>query len=403
MAVFEYRALNAQGKHKKGVIEADSERQVRQLLREQGLSPLSLQAVAAAKKSTSSGLFVKVLSIADLALFTRELHTLLEASTPLNQALKALAEQAQSRHMQRFISSLSDRVSGGYGFAQSLQMAPFKVAKDYIAIVQAGEESGHLTAVLSRLADAIEQREQLNKKLKTALIYPSLMVVVAVAIVFFLMIYVVPKVVTVFDSMQQTLPPLTQGLLSMSAFMQAYWPLILGAVALIWLGFKLAMRYPAPRFKWHQLLLRLPGIKGFLVYSATASWARTFGVLLASGVTVREALLISSEVMTLDPLRKKVDEMVLEVREGKSVHRAMVGAGFFPPLLLNLVQTGEGKGQLHTMLLNGARHYEQSVENSATTLMSLLEPILIIVMGAVVLTIVMAIMMPIFEMNQMVS
>lgn len=404
MASFEYRALNAQGKTVKGVLDGESERHLRQLLREKGLVALEINALSkAAKDATGRSFLQKSLAVSDLSLFTRELYTLLEASTPLNQALKALSEQAEKRAVLRFISVLHQSVSEGYGLAQSLNRCGYQVPKDYIAIIQAGEESGHLTAVMSRLADNLEQRDHLNKKLKTAMIYPILMIVVAVAIVFFLMVYVVPKVVTVFDNMKQELPPLTQGMLATSDFIQVYWWAIVVAVFGIWLAFKIMLKIPKTRFRLHSILMRLPGIRRFIIYSTVSRWARTLGILVDSGVAVREALSISAEVMTLDPMRQAVDEMVEKIRQGKSVHVAMRSAGFFPPLLLNLVQTGEGKGQLHTMLIKGAQHYEFAVEQSASTLVSLLEPLLIIIMGAVVLTIVLAIMLPIFEMNQMVG
>ncbi len=406
MAVFEYKALTKQGKHVKGLQEGDSERQIRQILRDKGLTPLSLAEIekkSSRTKGAQKGFFVPKLSVAELSLFTRELFTLLDASTPLKEALKALSTQSESKQVARFITSLHTHVSEGYSLANAMALAPVTIPRDIIATIQAGEESGHLDKVLSRLADSIEQQDNLNKKMKTALIYPMLMVVVAVAIVFFLMIYVVPKVVSVFDNMQQTLPPLTQGLLSLSAFVQAQWPLMLVVVILMWLGGIWVMKRPKWRFAVHTFLLRIPGLKRFLIYSATARWSRTFGVLVLSGVAIKDALKISAEVMTMDPMKKGVLDMVEEVREGKPVYHAMQTAGFFPPLLLNLVKTGEGKGQLDAMLIKGAEHYETAVESTATALVSILEPVLIIIMGGVVLTIVMAIMMPLFEMNQMIS
>ena len=407
MAAFEYKALTANGRVKKGLMEGDSERQVRQQLREQGLTPVELRSIEQKKSTNSSpskaGLFTPKVQTSDLALATRQLFTLLDAGTPLTQALQSIAQQAESKMMQRFLAGLHTRVSEGYSLAHALDVAPYQISDDFIATIRAGEESGHLDKVLSRLADAIEKQDQLHKKMKTALIYPILMVVVAVVIVFFLMIFVVPKVVGVFDNMQQSLPPLTQGMLTLSEFVQAQWGSLIVLIILIWLGFKLLMRQAKWRFKMHQLLMRLPGVKRFVIYSATARWSRTVGVLLSSGVTATDALKISAEVMTLDPMKKAVEEMVVKVKEGKRISVSMQQAGFFPPLLLNLVQTGEGGGELDNMLLKAATHYEQEVENAATTLVSILEPLLIIIMGGVVLTIVLAIMMPIFEMNQMVG
>jgi len=407
MAAFEYKALTVTGQVKKGLMEGDSERQVRQQLREQNLTPVELKSIEQKKGSSNTlskvSLFTPKVQTADLALATRQLYTLLDAGTPLTQTLQSISQQAESKMMQRFLASLHTRVSEGYSLAQALEMAPYQVSEDFIATIRAGEESGHLDKVLSRLADAIEQQDQLHKKMKTALIYPILMVVVAVIIVFFLMIFVVPKVVGVFDNMQQALPPLTQGMLTISEFVQAQWGTLIALVILVWIGFKLLMRQDKWRFKVHQLLMRTPAVKRFLIYSATARWSRTVGVLLSSGVTATDALKISAEVMSLDPMKQAVEEMVVKVREGKKISLSMQQAGFFPPLLLNLVQTGEGGGELDNMLLKGATHYEQEVENAANTLVSVLEPALIIVMGGVVLTIVLAIMMPIFEMNQMVG
>ncbi len=406
MPAYEYKALDKSGKLKKGLLEGDSEKLVRQQLRDTGLVPTEIQQIAggsAAKKNTNNRFLNTKLSTADLSLFTRELYTLLDAGTPLNDALSSMAKQEESKHMSRFISSLHNKVAEGHGLASALAQAPVNVDKDVIATIQAGEESGYLDQVLSRLADAVEQRDQLNKKMKTALIYPVLMVVVAVLIVLFLMVYVVPKVVKVFDNMNQALPPLTQGLLSMSDFIQNQWALLLVLFIALWLGFLWTMKQPAGRYRVHQLMLKTPGLKKFLIYSTAARWARTLGVLLSSGVAIQDALKISSEVVTLEPLKKPVLKMGDDVREGESVAKAMQTAGFFPPLMTNLVKTGEGKGQLDSMLLKAAKHYEFSVETAANTLVSILEPLLIIIMGAVVLTIVLAIMMPIFEMNQMVG
>ncbi|UQB41714.1 type II secretion system inner membrane protein GspF [Thiomicrospira microaerophila] len=407
MAVFEYQALTQQGKTQKGLMEGDSERQIRQTLREKGLTPLQLKAVdkkrEKARTSANQAWLKRTISIADLSLATRQIATLLEAGMPLTQALKGVASQAETRLMQRFLTSLHSQVSQGYSLAQALSQSPYKVGEDYSATIHAGEESGHLEAVLSRLADTIEQQERLRKKVQSALIYPMLMVVVALAIVFFLMVYVVPKVVSVFDNMSQTLPPLTQGLLSTSEFVQAHAVLMLAGLVVLLILFKWLMRIEKWRFRWHRLLLATPFLGRFLIFGAVAKWSRTLGVLVASGVPLKTALHISSQVMSYLPLRQKVLHLEEEVRKGLALSQAMQQAGVFPALLLNLVQTGENSGQLDSMLLKGASHYEYHVETSSATLVSILEPLLIITMGGVVLTIVLAIMLPIFEMNQMLG
>jgi general secretion pathway protein F len=406
MPAFEYKALDQAGKLKKGLLEGDSEKLVRQKLRDTGLMPTQVTEIASQssnKNGSSNSFFSSSIATSDLSLFTRELYTLLDAGTPLNDALRSMAKQDESKQMSRFVTSLHNKVSEGHSLATALSQAPMRVDKDVIATIQAGEESGYLDQVLSRLADAVEQRDQLHKKMKTALIYPVLMVVVAILIVLFLMVFVVPKVVKVFDSMKQDLPPLTQGMISMSDFIQNQWAWLLVGAFVIWGVFIWIMRQPKGRYKMHSLALKIPGVKKFLIFSISARWARTLGVLLSSGVAIQDALKIASEVVTLDPMKRSVLKMSDDVREGASVAKAMHTAGFFPPLMMNLVKTGEGKGQLDTMLLKAAKHYEFSVETSANTLVSILEPMLIIIMGGVVLTVVLAIMMPIFEMNQMVG
>lgn len=406
MATFEYKALTADGKTRKGSLDGDSPRHVRQLLRDQKLTPLEVKSVDQKRKaagSGTSGLFTPVIRTSDLALLTSQLHTLLKAGMPLAQAIKAVSMQAETRTVRRFLSALHAKVIEGHSFAQALALSHYRVNEEYIATVRAGEESGHLEQVLARLAESIRQQEKIRKKIQTAMIYPAIMVVMSVLIVLFLMIYVVPKVVTVFDNMEQALPPLTQGMLTVSEFLQLHWLMLLFVVILLFVGYRLLMKQTPWRRRRDRFWLRLPMLRKFLVYASSARWARTLGVLLASGVPATDALRISSEVMTLLPLKEKVLTMVEQVREGQKLQDAMTEAGFFPPLLLNLVQTGEGSGQLDTMLLEGADHYESEVENAAATLVSLVEPLMILIMGGVVLTIVLAIMLPIFEMNQMVG
>lgn len=405
MATFEYKALTPDGKTKKGSIDGDSPRHARQLLRDQKLMPIDIKAIDEKSKTEKAGggFFAPVIKAGDLALLTKQLHTLLDAGMPLAQSIKAVAEQAENKTVRRFLSFVHGKVEEGYSFADALTIAPFKVSQEYIATVKAGQESGHLVAVLSRISESILLQEKLNKKIKTALIYPAIMVVMSIAIVLFLMIYVVPKVVTVFDNMKQELPGLTQGLLDISNFLQDNWGILfIGFIGVV-VAYKIMMRREPLRYKRDAILLSLPVLRRFIIYSSSARWARTLGVLLASGVPAPQALRISSEVMTMLPLRAKVLEMVEQVRKGESIADGMKTANFFPALLVNLVETGTGNGQVDSMLISGAEHYETEVENAATTLVSLIEPIMIMVMGGVVLTIVLAIMLPIFEMNQMVG
>ncbi|RUM92642.1 MAG: type II secretion system protein GspF [Thiomicrospira sp.] len=404
MPSFEYQALTSSGRTQKGTQEGESARQVRQQLRDQGLTPLDVTPVVDRRKALSSlSWLTPKIPIADLSLMTRQIFTLLGAGMPMADALRSVANQAENKVMKRFATGIFEKVSEGHSYAQALTSSGFNLPSDYVATVRAGEESGHLVEVLSRMAESIEKQEKIRKKMRSALIYPTLMVVMAVAIILFLMAFVVPKVVSVFDNMNQSLPPLTQGLLSTSEFLDQHWGwLLLGGIGII-VVYKMLMQKERWRSQRDQVLLSVPALRKFLVYSASARWARTLGVLHASGVPITEALRISSEVMNLLPLKQKMRQMEVEVREGQKLYSSMKQAKFFPALLLNLVETGEGNGQVDVMLLKGAEHYEEEVDTAATTLVSLLEPIMIVIMGGVVLTIVLAIMLPIFQMNSMVG
>ncbi len=402
MATFEYKAIDTQGSTKKGTLDGDSARHIRQQLRDQGLVALEVNSFAVKKNILQKQWLKPTIKVAELTLLTRQLYTLLEAGMPLTQSLKAVAEQSETKNVQKFLNQVYDKVKEGHSLAQAIQISNFIVSEEYVATIKAGEESGHLEQVLSRLADSIEQQAKLNKKLKSALIYPIVMVVMSIAIVFFLMIFVVPKVVTVFDNMDHELPALTTNMLLASEFMQNNWLTMVIVFSIIWLIYKILIKKDKWKIKRDAILLKIPVVNKFLIFASTARWARTLGVLLASGVTVTDALKISSEVITLLPLKNKILIMKEQVREGKRLQDTMKMAKIFPPLLLNLVQTGEGSGKLDIMLLKGAVHYESEVESRATTLVTLIEPIMIVVMGGVVMTIVLAIMLPIFEMNQMV-
>jgi general secretion pathway protein F len=401
MATFEFQALTATGKKQKGQMEADSARQVRQRLREEGLTPLAVESVTEATQKPAFQLLQSKIKTADLALVIRQLYTLLSAGKPLAEALHTVAKQSETKRVRRFLTGLYQAVSEGHSFAQALRQSPFQVPEELIATVAAGEESGHLEHVLSRLADTIELQEKLAKKMKSALIYPSVMVAVALSIVVFLITFVVPKLTQAFSSLDRALPPLTQGLIDVSDFMQSHWlALLLGLVGVIGI-YRALMQRPQWRERIQRFWLRMPLIRRFLIYATSARWARTLGVLLESGVPALEALRISSEVITLLPLKKRVEAMREQVRKGSAISQAMKEAQFFPPLLISLVETGEGNGQVAQMLIKGAERYEEDVATSAQTLLALLEPLLIVVMGGIVLVIVLAIMMPIFEMNQL--
>lgn len=405
MAAFEYRALDANGREKKGLVEGDSPRQARQCLREQGLTPLDLNPVREDAGAAGSGgkRRLQGLSATDLALLTRQLATLINAGLPLEEALGALARQAERPSVRKVVTGVRDRVMEGHTLAMGMADYPRAFPELYRSTVAAGEESGHLDAVLERLADYTESRQVMRQKIQLALFYPGLLTLMAIAVVVGLLAWVVPQVVQVFVTMGQELPALTRGLIAVSEVFREGWLWMLLGLTLIVVGFKLALRSPASRFALHALLLRLPLI-GRLARGLNASrFARTLSILMAAGVPMLQALRISGEVVTNLPMREAVSDAAVRVREGTGLARALEAGKVFPPMTVQLIASGEHSGRLETMLDRAAAHQERELETLIAAVLGLFEPVLILVMGGVVLVIVLAILLPIFELNQLVS
>lgn len=408
MAAFEYLALDPSGREKKGVLEADTARLARQLLRQQSLTPLQVGESSShdggrAKSGQPSTTFRGGIKTSDLALLTRQIATLSAAGTPLEEALAAVSRQTEKQRIKTLLLSVRAKVLEGHSFATALGDYPKVFPEIYQATVAAGEQSGHLDPVLERLADYTEDRQAANATVKKALIYPSMLVVASVLIVSFLLAYVVPQVVQVFDGMGQELPPLTQALLATSAFVRE-WGLLVAALAVVsFVLFRRAMHGEAFKTKVHAFLLRLPMAKRLIRGFNTSQFARTLSILAASGVPVLEALDISSLVITNRPMRNAVKTAASQVREGSTLSSALERTGYFPPMLLHLIASGETSGQLDSMLEKAATHQERELNAVMAIFLGLFEPAVILIMGGVVLMIVLGILMPIFEMNQLVS
>jgi len=417
MAAFEYVALDPRGKEKKGVVEADTARLARAQLRQQELTPLQVDETngrsSSKSKSKSKGkgkasstntpTFRGGIKTNELALFTRQVATLSGAGTPLDQALAAVSRQTEKPKLQSLILSIRAKVLEGHTFASALKDYPKVFPEIYQATVSAGEQSGHLDAVLERLADYTEERQVSNATVKKALIYPSMLVIASILIVAFLLAYVVPQVVQVFEGMDQALPPLTVALLATSAFVRE-WGLIVAIVLIaVFLLFRHAMKGEAFKARVHAFYLRIPMVRKLIRGHNTAQFARTLSILSASGVPVLEALDISSQVITSRPMRTAVDAASAQVREGSTLGSALERTGYFPPMMLHLVSSGEASGKLDMMLEKAATHQERELNSFMSIFLGLFEPVVILIMGGVVLTIVLGILLPIFEMNQLVS
>lgn len=406
MAAFEYIALDARGRQQKGVLEADSARQVRQLLREKQLSPLQVEPAHRREQAVGgSGGFSlrRGLSARDLALVTRQLATLIGAALPIEEALRAAAAQSRQPRIQSMLIAIRAKVLEGHGLASALGAFPAAFPELYRATVAAGEHAGHLAPVLEQLADYTEQRQQSRQKVQMALLYPVILMLASLGIVGFLLGYVVPDVVRVFVDSGQTLPALTRGLIFLSELVKSW-----GALALLLIGvavfvFRRALRNEDVRRRWHAFLLRVPLVGGLIAATETARFASTLAILVRSGVPLVEALGIGAEVISNLIIRADVAQATQRVREGGSLSRALEASRQFPPMMLHMIASGERSGELDQMLARTARNQENDLAATIGLLVGLFEPFMLVFMGAVVLVIVLAILLPILSLNQLVG
>ena len=404
MAAFEYVALDANGRQQKGLIEADSPRQARQLLRDKQWSPLEVKQARSREESGAGGFsFGRGLSARDLALVTRQLATLVQAALPIEEALRAAAAQSSSQKIKSMLLAVRARVMEGHSLAASLREYPSAFPELYRATVAAGEHAGHLGLVLDQLADYTDQRQQSRQKIQLALLYPVILLVASLAIVVLLLGYVVPDVVKVFVNTGQDLPALTTGLIAVSEVVQRWgWLIMLGIVALV-IGMRQALRDPNIKMRWHSFILRLPLIGRLARATNTARFASTLAILTRSGVPLVDALGIAAAVIGNLRIRERVVEAAQRVREGGSLTRALDATGEFPPMMLHMIASGEKSGELDQMLARTARNQENDLAAQISLLVGLFEPFMLVFMGAVVLVIVLAILLPILSLNQLVG
>lgn len=403
MAAFLYQALDERGKQKKGVLEGDSARQIRAQLRDRGWTPLSVEATTQKEKSQSIFSRSPKISTADLALITRQLATLIQAGLPIDESLKALSEQTGKQKTKAMILAIRAKVLEGYTLAKALAEYPRAFPHLYRSTVAAGEHAGHLDTVLNRLADYTEARQASDQKIKLAAMYPIILTVVAIGIVVGLLTYVVPDIVNVFVKNGQTLPALTQFMLDLSHFISAWGlltALILVAAAMF---FKILLKKPVFRKKWHQLLLTTPALGRFIKDANTARFGSTLAILTSSGVPLVEAMRIASQVVLNIPIQESLVGATVSVSEGGSLHKALAETGYFPPIMLHMVASGENSGELDSMLARTANQQETTLQNTVEALVKIAEPMMLLIMGAIVALIVAAIMMPILELQKMVQ
>ncbi|NHA14314.1 type II secretion system inner membrane protein GspF [Thioalkalivibrio sp. XN279] len=408
MGAFEYTAVDRGGRQHKGVLEGDTPRQVRQLLRDRGLLPTQVNEVMERQRRSASsgkpGLSLRRgISAADLALVTRQLATLLRSGMPLEETLLAVGQQSEKPRLKSIILGVRSRVMEGHTLASGLGEFPQAFPEIYRATVAAGEQSGHLDPVLERLADYTESRQQLRQRISHALIYPVILVTLAIFIVSALLVYVVPKVVGVFENTGQELPGLTRAMIAGSDFLRDYGFVLLGVIALGLFIFSRLLRRLEFRRRWDRFLLRLPLVGRLTRGINTARFTRTLSILAGSGVPVLEALRISGDVVGNVPMREAIEETAVRVREGAPLGRSLGASRLFPPMTMHLISSGEASGELENMLERAADNQEREVDSLVGAMLSIMEPVLILFMGVIVLAIVLAILLPIFQLNQLVA
>lgn len=410
MAAFEYRALDGRGKEKKGILEADTAKQVRQLLRDQKLTPLEVvpaaqddKQVKGQKVSLLGSLFKPTISTADLALITRQLATLIQSALPVEGAVMAVAEQCEKPRLKRMLMSVRSKVVEGYTLADGMSEFPHVFDDLYRAMVAAGEKSGHLDQVLNRLADYTEQRQHMRSQITQAMVYPIILVVFAIGIVSVLLGTVVPKILKTFEKTKQVLPWTTEWVMAGSHFVQNYWFISLLVITATVVGIKYALKKPKVRFWWDAKVLHMPGIGKVARGINTARFARTLSILSSSSVPLLEGMRISGGVLVNEKIKQAVADAAERVSEGASLRASLQQTKLFPPMMLHMIASGEKSGELEQMLERAANNQDREFESMVNVSLKLLEPAMIASMAVIVLFIVMAILQPIMAMNKAVG
>lgn len=405
MAAYSYKAVDAKGRNKSGVLEGDNARQIRQQLRDKGLIPLSVEQAAEQEQRSSKAkftLFKAKISTSDLALLTRQLATLIESALPIEEALLAVAEQSEKPRHKNMMMAVRSKVVEGHSLADAMAEFPHIFDQLYRAMVAAGEKSGHLDTVLERLADYTEKRQRTRSQVTQAMVYPIIMVSVALIIVTMLLTYVVPKIVGQFDTMGQELPGITQFLIALSDWVKAYVFHTIAAIVLAITLFNRALKNDAFRLKVHRVVLGLPVFGKVIKGLNTSRFASTLSILTASAVPILEGMRISGQVLLNDYIKKLILESAVLVQEGSSLRMALSKTKVFPPMMMHMIASGEKSGELQQMLSRAANNQDREFEMQVNIALSILSPMLILVMAGIVFFIVLAILLPIVSLNSIV-
>ena len=401
MPAYQFTAIDASGKQQKGVLEGDSARQIRQQLRDKALVPVMVHPVEQKDKQHAQGWWQKKITAYDLALFTRQLSVLVAAAIPLEEALRAVGKQNEKAHVQNLLMSVRSKVMEGHSLASALQQSG-RLPDLYIATIAAGERSGHLDLILDQLADYTENRFAMQKKVQGAMIYPIILMLMSFAIVMGLMTYVVPDIVKTFDQSKGALPWITVVLMKASEFIRVAWPFLLVFSVL---GFALLGRFlntTAGHYAFDRMTLKLPLLGKLSRGINAARFASTLSILTQSGVPLVDALKIGAAVSNNWVIRDAVNVAAERVTEGGNLASQLERCGYFPPMMVLMIKNGEASGELDRMLERAATMQDREVTTLISTLLALLEPLMLVVMASIVLVIVIAVMLPIVNMNNMI-
>ena len=405
MGAFEYQALDAQGRTRKGISTGDTARQVRQQLREKGLTPLSVATIGEERSQVKTGGQVRRtrIKVNDLSVITRQFATLLGSGLTIEESLSALVQQSEGYQVKTVLSGIRSMVMEGQSLADAIASYPRSFPEIYQASVSAGEQTGNLDVVLERLANYVEARQVLKQRISVAMIYPTILTVVALLIVTGLLTYVVPQVVKVFNDTGQQLPFLTRALIGVSEFSQTYGIWIIAVLVLCAAVLRYLFRDPKVRYTFHKVILTIPGLRRLSRTLNTARLARTLAIMVGSGVPLLSSMRATEGVVSNLVLRGNLRDAAEEVSEGVSISRAIGRSRNFPPLLTQMVASGESSGQLDHMLDKAASALERELETRIAVLVGFFEPTMIVLMGGIVLVIVLAILLPIFDLNQLIG
>ena len=406
MPAFQYVALNPQGKEIKGILEADSARQLRQTLRDQALTPMHVEPSNKQfdKDSNQHGfyLFTPKLKALDRVLFTRQLSTLLASSMPIEESLNAIAQQNEKQSNKALIMGIRSRVLEGNSLAQSLLEYPSSFSNLYCSSVAAGEQSGFLDQVLDNLSNYLEREHESYRNVEMALMYPVILLIVAFVIVGALMVYVLPDMIDVIENTGQTLPWATTLLISVTELLKSFWWILLCGILALSLCIRGILNREKVRLIWDAYKFSLPIIGKIIRSSNSARFSNTLSILTKSGIPLVDAMKIASEVVANKALQTDLRTATQDVVEGKSLRESLENISHFPPMMMHMIGSGEQSGELDQMLARVAEYQQAEVERLVSTLVKLFEPAMMIIMGGTVLFIVMAVLLPILSMNQIV-